>query len=209
MPAEWGEGGEPLWRAERSGIAAILNAARFWPVRVKPARDGSWRDVTPGRIQFLRNMSFSLPARGKPRDFLVIRPVFGRARRPHDDKFSAEAFDNARQIIALVRSHVPKSAMRTIVVAHARPFVRPVGTTVGAFVAIAKPRQFSLPLALCDRNSADGKVLILRSQAIVPARDKVQVAVIPEHLKLLTDFLLHVFVVGIELTQSEIGRAHV
>jgi hypothetical protein len=86
----------------------------------------------------------------------------------------------------------------TIVVAHARPLVFPLKGTAGTSVVVAKPSHRRLH----DRESRRiFPRLFLRSQAIVSGGDEVEITVIAEYLKLLSDFLLDVPVLGIELAQ--------
>src|SRR5258708_6698780 len=86
------------------------------------------------------------------------------------------------QIVTVVRRHVPRAAMRTIVVAHAGPFVGPFPLAAGASVEVEKPGHASL----------------LGSQTIISPRNEINKSAVTQILKLLTNLRFDVLVAGIE-----------
>src|SRR5580704_5998406 len=87
---------------------------------------------------------FRFSASRKSPKFAVVGAMFGRFRRPQHDKLGAVRFDHFCQIIAFVWRHMPRTAIGTIVVTHARPFVGPFGTATITSVVVAIPSHNDL-----------------------------------------------------------------
>ena len=65
--------------------------------------------------------------------------MFGCFRRPEHDEPITVGLDDSRQVVAISRRHMARPAMRTVVVAHARPFVCPGRIAAGASVVVEEP----------------------------------------------------------------------
>jgi len=85
-----------------------------------------------------------LRAVGKRNQFQVLRRVFGIIRRTKGDEPLSLLLDNPRQIIAGIRRHVPRTALRAIVVTHAGPFVAPAAAAAIAGVVVQVPSHGAL-----------------------------------------------------------------
>jgi hypothetical protein len=64
--------------------------------------------------------------------------VFGRRWRAKHDKFASIGLEKYRQIVTVNGRGVTSAAMRTVVVTHARPIVRPVLTAAMPGVIVEK-----------------------------------------------------------------------
>lgn len=82
--------------------------------------------------------------------------------RPKDDKLAAVAFDNACQIVAVVGGHVAGAAPATVIIARARPFVRPSRVALLANVVVAEPGHPDLP-----------EISGIGSQSIIATRNEI------------------------------------
>lgn len=81
----------------------------------------------------------------------IIRIMLGRLGRPHHDKFVVHSLNYLGQIFAVGGAHMPRAAVRTVVLARARPFVSPLIAAPRARVVIAEPGQ------RCPPQSSDRK----------------------------------------------------
>src|SRR5450631_3175737 len=66
-----------------------------------------------------------LLARREAAEFTIVGIVLRRLRRPEHDEFLAVLCNQRGQRLAVVGRHVPRPAMRAVVVAHARPLIGP------------------------------------------------------------------------------------
>jgi hypothetical protein len=144
-----------------------------------------------GLLRFNRSQKFlDLSARGKTADLAIVGIVFGCIGRAKHDKFASNGLDNYRQIVAVNGRGVPRAAMWTIVVAHARPIIGPVPATAIAGVVVEKPGHESL----------------LGSQTIITTRHEIDKSAIAQILELLAYLGLDVLVAGIEIAQMPLER---
>lgn len=65
--------------------------------------------------------------------------MLGGIRRPVHDKLIAVLFDQRGKPLAVERRHMPRAAMRAIVVARRRPLIGPDALAARAFVEVEKP----------------------------------------------------------------------
>src|SRR6266851_233503 len=109
-----------------------------------PAPRGASRNES--LLYFDRSQKFlGLLTRRKAPDLFIVGLVLRRVGRTNCNKLVAILLNMLGQIITVVRRHVPRAAMRTIVVAHAGPLVGPYPLAACAFVEIEKPCHASLP----------------------------------------------------------------
>src|SRR3984893_14551110 len=106
-------------------------------------------------------------------------------RRPEHDELLAFLFDQRRKFLAIVRRHMPRAAVRTVVVAHAGPLIGPYPPAAGASVEVEKPGHASL----------------LGSQTIISPRDEINKSAIAQILKLLAYLGFDVLIAGIKFAQ--------
>lgn len=78
-------------------------------------------------------------SRGKAAKLAIVRIVLGGVRRPEHDELLAVLLDQRGERLAVERRHVPRAAMRAIVVARRRPLIDPDALTARAFVKVEKP----------------------------------------------------------------------
>jgi hypothetical protein len=78
-------------------------------------------------------------ARRKSSNFTIVRIVARCFRRPKNNELPLALFDNFGQVIALAGSHMQRTAMRTVVIASAGPFVGPFITAASALIVVAEP----------------------------------------------------------------------
>lgn len=61
----------------------------------------------------------------EPSDFAIIGFMFCGVGGPKNNKMTSATLDDLCQVVALEGRHVTRAATRTIVVAHAGPFIGP------------------------------------------------------------------------------------
>jgi hypothetical protein len=76
--------------------------------------------------------------RRKTAKLAVVGIVFGCVRRPERDKFVAVLLNNFCQVLTVEGRHMPRPAVRAIIVAHAGPLVGPY-TPVKLLALLAWP----------------------------------------------------------------------
>ena len=83
--------------------------------------------------------------------------MLGCFRRPQHHVLAASFFNHMGQVVTVSGRHVPRAAMRTIVVAHARPLVSPIVAAVFACVVVEEP---------CHVGSTVGRLISCRRYSI-------------------------------------------
>src|SRR6202022_2125236 len=100
-----------------------------------------------------------LLTRRKAPEFAIVRFMLRRFRGPQHDEFPAFLFDQRGEFLAVVRRHMPRAAMRTVIVAHAGPLIGPYPLAAAASVEIQKPGHATPPTIAND---------ILRTEFTLP-----------------------------------------
>lgn len=84
-------------------------------------------------------------------NLFISRRVFGRVRRPKNDKDIVLAHDDSREVFAVVVwRHVACAAVRAVVVTHAGPFIGPCFAAARAGVVVCEPSH-----RMASRHNAD------------------------------------------------------
>src|SRR5712664_3422786 len=95
--------------------------------------------LTTTRSPVRRQKLQRLLARRKTAQLAIVRIVFGGLGRPEHHEFLTVRFNQRGELFAVMWRHMPRAAVRTIVVAHRRPLIGPSPLAAGAFVEIQKP----------------------------------------------------------------------
>src|SRR6185437_12520752 len=108
--------------------------------RCRPGWSAAQSGTSP--MSFAGRQKLQRPlARRETAQFAVVRFVLRGFGRPEHDEFAAFLLDHGGEGITLERRHVPRAAMRTLVVTHAGPLVRPHPPAATAFVEVQEPGQ--------------------------------------------------------------------
>jgi hypothetical protein len=97
------------------------------------------RDTTSASITVRGKKLDRLRPRRKPAKLAIVRIMLGGVRRPVHDELLAVLFDQRGEPLAVERRHMPRAAMRAIVVAGRRPLIGPDALAARAFVEVEKP----------------------------------------------------------------------
>src|ERR1700737_1088444 len=152
-------------------------------VRANRGPVGGFRNDKGGHPSADKN-SNPFPREGK-RPLAIVGIMLRGLRRPEHDEFRAFLFDQRRKFLAVVRRHMPRAAVRTVVVAHAGPLIGPYPPAAGASVEVEKPGHASL----------------LGSQTIISPRDEINKSAIAQILKLLAYLGFDVLIAGIKIAE--------
>jgi hypothetical protein len=87
----------------------------------------------------VRQEGLRLPVGGEATQAAVTRIALSRSWRAQHNVLGAVGLNHMSEIIALERRHVPRAALRAIVVAHRGPFILPCRAAARADVVIAEP----------------------------------------------------------------------
>jgi hypothetical protein len=101
------------------------------------------RDTSPGSITVDRQEFDRLLARRKPAKLAIVRLMLGGVRRPEHHKLLAVLLDQRGERFAVERRHMPRAAMRAIVITCRRPLIGPDALAARAFVEVEEPGHAS------------------------------------------------------------------